>query len=369
MVAARATTKRYDSGVNRRHFLIGAAAVAMADEPTFRLGYNTYCLRAWRWNDAQLLNFAGAQKLDAIFLQDSLDPNAQDPKHWLWVKERAAELNLHLETGGGGILPKTKEAFPAAVDNLKRQIERAHAMGSKLARCVIASERASLPPGPAMQHLETVAKLFAEVRTLALDRQVKLAVEVHKDFQAWEFEQLIQAVGTDLMGIYLDTGNPVFVAEHPLTTIETLGRYALTVHLRDSIVYRTRRGVAVQWVPLGEGTYDWNELMRAIRKECSADVAIFAKPITGRPPQTLPVFDAAFWKPMPMARSADFARFLQLTDQGQPYESHVVIEDLQNRPIPPQFLSAVQAQQQEHVERSLDFSKKRLNLGRRWRDA
>jgi 3-oxoisoapionate decarboxylase len=217
--------------------------------------------------------------------------------------------------------------------------------------------------------LETVSKLFGRVKSRALDRRLKLAVEVHKDFHAWEFEQLVKSVGTDLMGIYLDTGNPVFVAEHPLTTIETLGKYALTVHLRDSIVYRNKLGVALQWVPLGEGTYDWPELLSAIKRECPPTIHVFAKPITGRPPQTLPVFDQAFWKSMPRARSADFARFLKLADQGQPYQGSVVIEDLQNRPIPEQFLSAIQAQQREHMERSVKYAKERLNLGRRWRQA
>ena len=72
----------------------------------FPLGINTYCLRALRWPDAKLLDFASGLQLDAIFLQDSLDPKAQDPAHWVEVREQAARLGLKLETGGGGILPK-----------------------------------------------------------------------------------------------------------------------------------------------------------------------------------------------------------------------------------------------------------------------
>jgi hypothetical protein len=39
--------------------------------------------------------------MDAMFLQDSLDPKAQDPAHWAEVKRIAVDLGLHLETGGG----------------------------------------------------------------------------------------------------------------------------------------------------------------------------------------------------------------------------------------------------------------------------
>jgi 3-oxoisoapionate decarboxylase len=44
-----------------------------------------------------------------------------------------------------------------------------------------------------------------------------------------------------------------------------------------------------------------------------------------------------------------------------------VIEDLQGRPIPPHFLAAIQYQQREHMERSVEYAKKTLGLGRRWR--
>ena len=73
----------------------------------FRLGLNTYSIRALRWHDLQLLEYAAGMKLDAIFLQDSIDPGTNDPAHWKEVKEAAARLGLCLETGGGAVLPAT----------------------------------------------------------------------------------------------------------------------------------------------------------------------------------------------------------------------------------------------------------------------
>src|SRR6476646_9832703 len=72
----------------------------------FPLGYNTYCLRALRWHDLPLIEYATAMKLDAIMLQDSLDPGTNDPAHWKVVKEAAAKAGLWLGTGGGAVLPK-----------------------------------------------------------------------------------------------------------------------------------------------------------------------------------------------------------------------------------------------------------------------
>ena len=45
----------------------------------------------------------------------------------------------------------------------------------------------------------------------------------------------------------------------------------------------------------------------------------------------------------------------------------MVIEDLQGRALPDHFRAAVQYQQREHVERSVAYARKELNLGIRWR--
>jgi sugar phosphate isomerase/epimerase len=332
------------------------------------MGYNTYCLRALRWRDAQHLEYAAAQKLDAVFLQDSLDPQAQDPAHWKVVRELARRLELHLETGGGGILPKTSGAFPAAATALERQVERAAAMGSPYVRCVIASDRASLPPGPVEQHMETVVRLIQSVGSRLRDRGMKAIIEVHKDLQAWELKQVVESAGPDIAGVYLDTGNPVFVLEHPMTTLETLAPYVCSVHLRDSVLYEHPRGVAVQWVPLGEGIVDFREIVDAVQRLCPR-VHIFIKPITGRPPAILPYLEGSYWKMFPKARASELARFLALAKRGTPYDRPMVVEDLQGRPVPDHFRAAIQFQQKEHLERSMEYARTQLQLGRRWRRA
>ncbi|MBI4875633.1 MAG: sugar phosphate isomerase/epimerase [Acidobacteria bacterium] len=326
------------------------------------MGLNTYCLRALRWNDARLLDYCGQLKLDAVFLQDSLDPKAMDPAHWREVREHAARLGLHLETGGGGVFPKTPDAIQASVDGILKNVARAKAMGSPIVRCVIASDRASLPPGPIEQHIATMVRLLKAVRSQVMDAGLKIAIEIHKDLQAWEHRALIEEAGPEFVGTYLDTGNPVFVMEDPLTTIEVLGRYALTVHLRDSVVYEVPRGIAVQWVPLGEGSIDFRQVIAKVREHCPP-VYVYIKPITGRPPQILPLYDAEHWKPFPKARAADLARFLALAKRGQPYGKNMVVEDLQGRATPPYFLEAIQHQQREHMERSIAYARKVLDLG------
>ncbi len=329
------------------------------------LGFNTYCLRALRWNDEKLLDFAAAQKLDAIFLQDSLDPRSMEPAHWTEVREQAKRLNLHLETGGGGILPKSAEGIDASIATLRKNIERAAAMGSPYVRCVQASERSAFPV-PVEQAMEWSVKILRAVRPQLEQAHVKAIIEVHKDLQAWELKQVIEAAGKDLVGVYFDTGNPVFVLEDPMTTLEVLAPYVESAHLRDSVVYEHPRGVAVQWVPLGEGVIDFKAIVAKLAEWCPR-VHVYNKPITGRPPAIIPYLEPGFWKLYPKTRAGDLARFLQLARKGRPYEGHMVIEDLPGRQTPEPFQAAIQFQQRDHVERGIEYAKKTLDLGIRWR--
>jgi hypothetical protein len=330
------------------------------------MGINTYCLRAMRWKDIQLIDYADGLKMDAVFLQDSLDPEAMEPAHWRQVHDYVTTKRLHIETGTGAVLPKSAADFEASARNLRQAIVRAKAIGSPIVRCLHAADREHLPPGPVEQHIANMVKLLRSVRSEAMDAGIKFAIENHKDLLAWEMKQVIEGAGKEYVGSYLDTGNPVFVMEDPMTTLEHLGPLAVTVHLRDSVIYETPRGIAVQWVPLGEGVIDFKAFLSRLR-ELATGVHVYIKPITGRPPQILPVWDAAFWKMYPDSRAAEFARFLALAQKGRPYENHMVIEDLPGRQTPEPFQAAIQYQQREHMERSVEYGKKTLDLGIRWR--
>jgi sugar phosphate isomerase/epimerase len=329
------------------------------------LGLNTYCLRFFRWTDRQLLDYCQAQKLDAMFLQDTQDPRAREPKHWAEVRGWIKQAGMHIETGGGAILPKTAGARGSVVATLRGNIERAAAMGSPIVRALLASDRRSMPPGPAEQHIETTVKILKEVRSQVMDAGLKIAIENHKELQAWETRQLIEAAGKEYVGSYLDTGNPVFVFEDPWTTVEELAPYAVTFHLRDSVVYEHPDGIAVQWVPLGEGTVDFKALVTYARTRIPEGVRIYCKPITARPPVVLPLFDQEFWKWFPRARARDMARFVALAKRGKPYDKPMVVEDVPGRAEA--FAEALKFQQREHMERSLDYCRKSLDLGVRWR--
>jgi sugar phosphate isomerase/epimerase len=355
--------------MTRRGFLqssLVAAPLAAAAARKWPLGINTYCLRFQRWNDRQLFDYCQKQKLDAIFLQDSLDPAAMDPKHWAEVRAWTKDAGMHLETGGGAILPKTRGESAKSVAALRKNIERAAAMGSPIVRALLAGDRYSMPEGSVEYHMETAVQVLREVRSQAMDAGLKIGIENHKELQAWETRQVIDAAGKEFVGSYLDTGNPVFVAEDPLTTVEELGPVAVSFHLRDSVVYEQPDGIAVQWVPLGEGTVDFKALVARAAAILPSSVYIYCKPITARPPVVIPVYSREFWqKWFPRARSKDLAAFLTLAKRGSSYDKPHVTADVAG--VRERYMDALKLQQMDHMARSLDYCRKNLDLGVRWR--
>ena len=325
------------------------------------LGFNTYSIRATRWHDLRLLEYGGELKLDAVFLQDSVDPRNDDPAHWVEIKETAARLGLRVDGGDAGTLPRNADGMNATFERMRRGIRHAAGIGSKLVRFRVAGDRASMPPGPVEQTMETMVKTLRAMRTEAMDAGVKFAIENHKDLFCWETRQVIDAAGRDFVGSYLDTGNPVFVMEDPMATVETLGPVAVMLHLRDSVVYEAREGVAVQWVPLGEGVVDFRRIVAKAREVCPP-IAIYNKPITGRPPQILPIYKPEFMKQWEDGRASDLARFLALAKQGHPYEKTMVIEDVPGKKADA-ITAALEYQQREHMESGVDYAEKVLDLG------
>ncbi|MGA2115238.1 MAG: TIM barrel protein [Bryobacteraceae bacterium] len=327
----------------------------------FPLGFNTYSVRAMRWHDLRLLEYGAELKLDAVYLQDSVDPGNDDPAHWTEIKEAGARLGLEVHGGDAGALPRNADGMRATFERMRQGIRHAVGIGSKLVRFRVAGDRASLPPGPVEKAMETMVATLRAVRSQAMDVGVKFAIENHKDLFCWQTRQVIDAAGKEFVGSYLDTGNPVFVMEDPLATVETLGPVAVMLHLRDSVVYETPEGVAVQWVPLGEGVVDFRKIVAKAREVCPP-IAVYNKPITGRPPQILPIYSPEFMKQWEDMRAADLARFLALAKRGRPYEKTMVIEDVPGKIAEP-IAAALAYQERDHMERGVEYARQVLGLG------
>jgi sugar phosphate isomerase/epimerase len=360
----------------RRTFLqsvsaLAAASAAQAASLQIPLGFDTYSLNRFGWKAIQLLDYAASRKLDTIQISSLEDFESLDPAYLQKVKDYAARLGILVQTGMGSICPSSASfdrnaADPAAY--VLRGLQVSKAVGSALMRCYLGTSQDRRGTIPIEGHMANTVKLLKSLRSQALDLGVKFAIENHSgDLLARELKALITEAGTDFVGACLDTGNPVWVAEDPLLTMEVLGPVAITTHMRDSVVYEHPRGAAVQWVAMGDGSIDFKPIMALYRQLCPRATFQF-EVITGSAPRILPYLEPDFWTAYPKMPAADFARFVNLAKKGHPLMAPMLIAGAgRGGSQPPEYQAAIQAQQRVDLEKSFDYAQKVLDVGIRWR--
>ena len=234
------------------------------------------------------------------------------------IRAHADRLGIRLQLAFGSVCPSSK-SFNAQNGTLDEQVARglkaSQIFGATCMRCVLGGD----PERPQIEmHVDNMVKAVRAMRSRIVDSGVKLAVENHGgDLQAREMKEMIEAVGTDVMGVCLDAGNPVWMLEDPHFTLETLIPYALTCHVRDSAVWKTPDGIAVRWVNMGDGNVDIDGWIRAFVQARPGMPIIFENLVSGAP-RVHHIYDPAFWKNWSKMTASDFSRFLAIADRGTP---------------------------------------------------
>ena len=200
-------------------------------------------------------------------------------------------------------------------------LRASRAVGAKAMRCFLGSMSERRGKLPLEAHIDATRKVFKAVRTQALDTGVKIALENHNgDLSAAEVRTLVEECGKDLLGVNLDTGNPMWLLEDPMQTLETLAPYVVTSHFRDSAIWENENGICFQWVALGDGNVNLAAVAARFHELCPQS-PMQLEIITGRQPQFLPCYSggAEFWNAYPKVSGTQFARFSALAKRGRPF--------------------------------------------------
>jgi sugar phosphate isomerase/epimerase len=342
-----------------------AAGAETNSSAGIRLGFDTWTFNGYGWTAIEYLDYAAEQRLDAVQLSDIADYASDDPAYLRQVKEHAARLGIQIDGGLGCICPSAASWAKENGDPVawtRRALRVNQAVGAKMMRVFMGARVERTGPIPLEEHMENTVQVLKAVRSEALDRGIKIGIETHGDLQAWEVLSMIEEAGKDFVGATIDVGNQAHLAEDPLLTLETLAPYALTTHIRDSIVFEHPRGAVCQTVALGDGSIDLVRLFERFRQLCP-QVAVQLEISTGGAPHVLPYFEPDYWKAFPKARAGEFARFVALARQGHPFMGTVVMGGPQPRPA--EYRAALKLQQRLDLERSLAYAKKVLKLGMR----
>jgi sugar phosphate isomerase/epimerase len=191
------------------------------------------------------------------------------------LRARADELGLRL-LASGDVIGKGREGDDPkrAADRIGPWLERAEALGSPILRVVSGFYRADIADRPELIELEQrfVIDALKHVIPAAETRDIRLLLENHSDFRVSEYQSIIDEVGEDRVGVFLDIINPISGFEDPLPIVAALAPHAWAGHAKD---YRLasiqtddgyhRRGFQVNWCYPGEGAADLPALIGAFR--------------------------------------------------------------------------------------------------------
>jgi 3-oxoisoapionate decarboxylase len=325
---------------------LAAAPLLMAND--VRLGVDLFSLRSQGWDALQHLDYCARFGAKVVHFSEIRFLGSLDDANVLKVAAHARQLGIELEIGMRSICPTSNLFDPAqgtAEEQLKRVIRAASLAKSKLVRCFLGNSNDRASKLPLEAHIENTVKTLKACRTYAMDQGIKIAVENHSgDMQARELRGLIEAAGTDYVGAVIDTGNPVWALEDPHLTLEILAPVVLTSHVRDSYLWKTPEGVAVQWTPMGEGNVDIAGWVKRFRELCPGKALSMEIIVTGA--RKFQVFERKFWDAYRNTPAWEFSRFMALADKGTP------------RQEPPKLEKAASVDKERRdLEISIEFTK------------
>lgn len=312
---------------DRRTFVktLGAAAVALGTpalaqgRSPIRFGIDMFSLGAQNWTPFQQLEFAAKWNIKVVHFSEIRFLGNLEPDNLKRVRARADELNIDLEIGMRSICPSSAmfdRAAGSAEDQLGRMLDAARIVRSPIVRAVLGSA-ADCKSG-IDKHIESLVGVLKNMRSRILDAGVKVAIENHAgDMQARELKRLVEAGGTDIVGVCLDSGNPVWTVEDPHLTLDTLAPYVLTSHMRDSALWKTPEGIAVRWTRMGEGNMGMEDYLRTYIQKCPGK-AVSLEVIVSAQPRMFNYANPDAWALYRDQPAWEFARFLALAEKGKP---------------------------------------------------
>lgn len=164
----------------------------------------------------------------------------------------------------------TSAGLPIEVDPFIRHLELAHQAGIKTVRCVLSGvlcgDRRPLGGLEGWQrHLDEMIRRLNAIAPAAESLGIRIGVENHQDATSEDLLYLCESVNSPSVGITLDTGNPLAVAEEPVAFARAILPHLVHVHLKDYRMMVTPEGYRLFHCAIGAGVIDFPALFALFR--------------------------------------------------------------------------------------------------------
>ncbi len=206
-----------------------------------------------------LLNKAAALGVHLVQVADNMPLDRLSRAELDAFEERAAELSLGIEVGTRGI----------GIDHLSTYLGLAERLGSATLRIVIDTA----------EHHPTEDQVIGTIREVIPDFEqagICLAIENHDRFRAIQFAGIVERIGSEYVGICLDTVNSFGALEGPEAVLDILGPLTVNLHVKDFTIFRASHmmGFTIEGRPAGQGKLNVPWLLERLRDQARDPNAI-----------------------------------------------------------------------------------------------
>ncbi|WP_432519236.1 sugar phosphate isomerase/epimerase family protein [Kineococcus sp. SYSU DK006] len=165
------------------------------------------------------------------------------------LRRTADELGLTLELGTRGTRP----------EHLQHYLQLADALGARLVRSMWTAGADRPDRTETERRLRTALPGYARAG-------VVLALETYEQVPTAALVDLVEAVGSEQLGICLDPANTVAALEHPADVLARCAPHVRNWHVKDFAFTRAEGwvGFSLTGTPLGEGLLDYEAAFTAL---------------------------------------------------------------------------------------------------------
>lgn len=259
------------------------------------------------------------------------------------IRSRADELGMYVETGLGKVNPYATPEAPElrlmgngdTLAGFRRMMEACADIGCQELWIGTANYKTVYAGKWAYDRFRTDVDWPEQLRAtevflkklapIARDLGIHMNMETHEEITSFEILRLIEAVGEDVMGVVLDTLNPMQRAEHPVWAVRRVAPYVRQTHIKDAYLAHMAGGITVQARACGDGVVDFREVLKLLAAH-NPTINLSLECAGPRPADFVPrhtlveVFDPHWLASHPDLTLEEYAAFL---DMVQRYESRI----------------------------------------------
>lgn len=236
----------------------------------------------------EFLRLAVDRGLSSIEVSLPFVSAALDPGQLREYAEQARGAGLDVVIAGPNI---------TATPDLAALIALASGMGAKRFRCtgsaVLCGDRSPVGGFPGWQrHVDNEISILRDLAPVAEHNDVRVGLENHQDHDSADLLRICETVGSEYIGVTLDTGNPIAVGEDPVAFAEKILPFLVDVHLKDYRMINTPHGFRLVHCAIGSGVVEFRSLWPVLERRPEIPRGIEMAALSER---YIRIFDDAFW--------------------------------------------------------------------------